>query len=75
MEKNITILIADDEKAARERLKGIINSLGYYISGEAINGDDAMSQIVSLKPQIAFLDINMPGTNVFNGIKSLDPPP
>ena len=75
MGKNLIILIADDEKPARERLKNILNNLGYNICGEAENGNEVMTKIVSLKPQLIFLDINMPGVNVFDSIKSLKNPP
>ncbi|HOV13603.1 MAG TPA: LytTR family DNA-binding domain-containing protein [Spirochaetota bacterium] len=75
MEKNITILIADDEKPARDRLKSILNNLGYAVSEEAENGDEVIKKIVSSKPNLVFLDINMPGLNVFDSIKSLKEPP
>src|SRR3989339_671982 len=60
-------LIIDDEKLARERLKRLLSKYDnvFQIIGEASNGDDAEKLIEELKPDIIFLDIEMPGKNVF----------
>lgn len=59
----IPVLIADDEKNIREGLKYIINwnELGYEIVGEASTGDEALSEILRLKPGLVLMDIRMPG--------------
>ena len=75
MGNKMKILIADDENPARERLKSILIELDYKICGEAENGDEVITKIISLKPQLVFLDINMPGINIFEMIKSLKEPP
>jgi len=58
-----TLLIADDEKLEREALKYIIRrgtaQIGSII--EAVNGRDAIEIAKREKPDIAFLDIKMPG--------------
>jgi len=72
----IKVLIADDEKHARERLKEMLGKYEIFsIEAEAKNGDEVISLIISKKPDIAFLDINMPGVSVFNTISSLKNPP
>lgn len=75
MDEKITILIADDKKAARERLKKILLTFDCHICGEAVNTDEVISKIITLQPSLLFLDINMPGINVFELIKSLKTPP
>lgn len=77
MSKNlITVLIADDELHARKRLKTLLNDHPIFkIVSEAENGDQVVSEIIIQKPQIVFLDINMPGASVFNTIPLLEHPP
>jgi two-component system response regulator YesN len=60
-----TLLIADDEKLEREALKYIIRR-GTEVVGniiEAANGREAIEIAEREKPDIAFLDIKMPGIN------------
>jgi len=56
------ILIVDDEKPARDRLRRLIGNLAdYRVAGEAQNGQEALQQNESLKPDIILMDIRMPG--------------
>jgi DNA-binding LytR/AlgR family response regulator len=59
----ITALIADDEPLLREHLREKLAMLWptLNIIDEAGNGIDAAAMIAALKPDIAFLDIKMPG--------------
>jgi DNA-binding LytR/AlgR family response regulator len=56
-------LIADDEKELRKYLRSLLSQVwpDLAICGEAANGEEALQFIESQKPQIAFLDIKMPG--------------
>lgn len=63
------VFIADDEASIRDGLKCIIdwNQLGFTICGEAGNGDDALTGILKLNPDLVLLDIRMPrlqGTDI-----------
>lgn len=72
----ITVLIADDEAPARNRLRSLLMDHPVFkIVYEAENGDQVLSGINELSPMVAFLDINMPGASVFNTIPSLNNPP
>ncbi len=58
----ISVFIVDDESLARERLRRLIeHNLNYRVCGEAENGEQALRLISQLKPDIALLDIRMPG--------------
>lgn len=72
-----TTLIIDDEPLARERLKRLLSGYDdiFNIVGEADNGDDAALAIEHKKPEIIFLDIQMPGKNVFEMLKELQHKP
>ena len=56
-----TVFIADDESIIRLDLKEILESAGYDVVGEAARGDDAEAMIRELEPDLALLDIKMPG--------------
>lgn len=56
------ILITDDEPLARERLRRLVDALpGYLVCGEAADGNEALTQVAKLEPDILLLDIRMPG--------------
>lgn len=69
-------LIVDDERLARKEL---INLLGDFknveILGEAANADEALEMIDQKKPDVIFLDIQMPGKTGFELLESLDKAP
>jgi two-component system, LytTR family, response regulator len=69
-------LIVDDERLARVELRRLLAPYKEIeIVGEAINADDAAEKIDTLKPDIIFLDIQMPGKNGFQLLEELDSVP
>jgi two-component system response regulator AlgR len=73
------ILVADDEKLARDRLVRMIEKLeGHRVVAEARNGRDALEKIAEYKPDLVLLDIRMPdmdGMEAAHHIMQLDAPP
>lgn len=66
-------LVIDDERLARKELISLLSNYpNIEIVGEAINADDAQEKIGTLKPELLFLDIQMPGKNGFELLESLD---
>ncbi len=64
MEGTIKVFIADDHPIFRCGLRESLEKSGrFQILGEAEDGKDALGQIVQLKPEIAVLDVDMPGLN------------
>ncbi|MEP5339915.1 MAG: LytTR family DNA-binding domain-containing protein [Algibacter sp.] len=74
MHKQYSTLIVDDEPLARERLKKLLLNFSETIKiiGTAKNGNDAKQQIEQLKPNLIFLDIEMPGLTGFELIETLE---
>lgn len=59
--KKLRVLIADDERPAREFLKRILAGFeDVEIVGEAVNGTEALEAIEALEPDLALLDLQMP---------------
>lgn len=60
----ITALLADDEAHALSLLELLLHQTGEVkVIGRCGNGIDAIAEIARLKPDVAFLDIEMPGMN------------
>jgi two-component system LytT family response regulator len=76
MEDKITAIIIDDEKLAREITKGYLaKHSNIEILSECSNGFDAVKKINELKPDIIFLDIQMPKISGFEMLELLEDPP
>jgi len=59
--RNIRVLIVDDEPLARRGIRQLLETeADFEIVGEAGNGQVAASKIASEKPDLVFLDIQMP---------------
>ena len=71
---NFTTLIIDDEKIARTRLRRLLEEYPetFQIIAEAGNGIEALELIRSLKPDLIFLDIQMPGKTGFEMLKEME---
>jgi len=58
---NLRVLVVDDEPIARKVLRQELDCLAEVeVVGEAESGEAALRQISSLKPDLVFLDIQMP---------------
>ncbi len=56
------VLIVDDEKLARDRLRELLSEIGgHTIVGEAMNGNEAVERTTELNPDVLLMDIRMPG--------------
>ena len=69
----ISVVLIDDEYFFRQSLKKNIpwRDLGFHIIGEASNGREGCELIVSLRPDVVFLDINMPVMDGFDLCEAL----
>ena len=64
--------IVDDERLARNELKRLLkNFSAIEIIGEAANADEAIERIEQARPDLLFLDIQMPGRDGFELLESL----
>lgn len=72
----LNVIIIDDEKPARSELRYLLEkNKDITILAECGNADEAIQAINDLKPQLIFLDINMPGKTGFELLEALEEPP
>jgi two-component system, LytTR family, response regulator len=69
------VLLVDDEMLARERLREMLGSFpDLEVVGEAADGEEAIDRIVALRPDVVFLDVQMPGCSGLEVARSLGSP-
>jgi two-component system LytT family response regulator len=74
--ETIRALIIDDEQLARELIKNYLKSTSnVQVIGECENGFEGVRDIAALKPDLVFLDIQMPKLNGFEMLELIDSPP
>ena len=59
----VRVVIAEDEAIVRLDLKEIMEEEGYEVVGETGRGDEAVELVRTQRPDLAILDIKMPGTD------------
>ena len=70
----VRVLIVDDEPPARRRIRYLLKSdPRVEIAGEAGSGPDAVEAILRLKPDLVFLDVQMPEMDGFEVIRTVGP--
>ena len=76
MPDKMKVLIVDDEALARQLLRNYLNVIpGVEIAGECENGFEALKMVQELKPDLLFLDVQMPKVDGFELLEVLDPRP
>jgi two-component system LytT family response regulator len=69
-------LLIDDERLARAELRRLLAAHPEVeIVGEAVNAADGVQQIATLKPDLIFLDVQMPGGSGFDMLAALEEAP
>ena len=68
----IRVLVADDHPVVRSGLAGVLSSLdGFDVVAVAADGQEAVREAVLHRPDVALMDLQMPGTDGFTAIREL----
>lgn len=72
--EKLHVIIVDDEPHVRRRILLLLqDTRAIDVIGECANGVEAVTSIAELRPDIVFLDIQMPGLDGFDVLRSLPP--
>ena len=67
--QKISIMVTDDHTLVREAWVSVLNSdPRFNVIAEASSGEEAIEKVKGLRPEIAILDINLPG---ISGIEAI----
>lgn len=61
MAKPISVVVADDEPHVISYLEALLHTEGFDVVGTAVDADGAVQLVYHLQPDIALLDLRMPG--------------
>jgi CheY-like chemotaxis protein len=61
----VTVLIVDDHAEFRRAARQLLEADGLVVVGEAADGDEAISVVATLGPDVVLLDIQLPGLDGF----------
>src|SRR5688500_1195854 len=67
----LTAIVADDEQLAREELCFLLGKIDVDVVSQAADGLQALDDISRLTPDVAFLDVQMPGLTGFEVARRL----
>jgi DNA-binding NarL/FixJ family response regulator len=67
----ITLLLADDHQLVRQSLISLLEHEGFEVLGEASDGRTAVRLVQELNPEIAVLDMVMPGLNGIDAARQI----
>jgi len=71
----IRALLVDDEQPARDRLRALLDEFpDVHVVDEARDGSEALELVVRSRPDLVFLDIQMPGLTGLEVAAALPPP-
>jgi DNA-binding NarL/FixJ family response regulator len=60
----LRVLVADDHEVVRKGLRSIVEEQpGWELAGEASDGREAVDKARALRPDVAVVDVSMPGLN------------
>lgn len=72
--RTIRALVVDDEPLARQRVEDLLaHEPGVAIVGTAADGDDAVEKIRALRPDLVFLDVQMPRKTGLDVVREIGP--
>ena len=67
----LRVLIADDHAPLRAGIREALEARGFTLAAEAADAPSAVAAAVRTRPDIALIDLDMPGMDGFHGLEQL----
>jgi two-component system, LytTR family, response regulator len=72
MTSNLRVIIVDDERPARALLARLLAQCDdVTVVGEVCNGEEGVAAMLELRPDLALLDLQMPGMNGLEAVRAV----
>src|SRR5258708_5424159 len=68
---SIRVMVADDHPVVRQGLKFMLAREGFAVVAEAADGREALRQSEQIRPEVAVLDLAMPGLNGIDAAREI----
>jgi DNA-binding NarL/FixJ family response regulator len=72
-----SVLVCDDLPAVQTMMRRMLERQGFTVAGLASNADEVLALYRERRPDVVLLDLNMPGANgldLLRSLRALDPP-
>lgn len=67
----IRVFVAEDSRAQRELLVGLLRAGGMQVAGTAADGRTAVAEVQRLRPDVVAMDINLPGLDGYAATRQI----
>ncbi len=61
-----TVVVVDDHEGFRRIARRLLEDAGFEMVGEAADGETALAEVDTLRPQLVLLDVQLPDTDGFS---------
>ena len=65
------VLLADDHQIVRQGIRAMLEHEGFRVVGEAADGREAVRMAETTRPDVAILDLAMPGLNGLDSARDI----
>src|SRR5579875_2015980 len=69
--KSISVFLVEDHTLVRQALRHLIEAAGIVVAGEAASCETAISAIRQLEPDVAIVDLSLPGASGFEATREI----
>ena len=65
---NVSVVVVDDQRPFRAAAKSVVRlTPGFVLAGEAESGEEGLTMVEQLRPDLVLMDMNLPG---ISGVES-----
>jgi DNA-binding NarL/FixJ family response regulator len=72
---DVRVLIVDDQELFRRAMAAVVQETpGLTVVGSAASGEESLTAVAALRPDLVLMDVNMPGMDGIEATQGCSPP-